>query len=108
MAMMPTKLREHELPPGYVEADRLARSLTVATALSELPAPQREAIVYVYYLHRTVDQTASVLGISSGTVKARLYYALRTLRSQLTSAAAKSTVVRRLAAESRFPGCRWP
>lgn len=92
MAMMPTKSREHELPPGYVEAERLARSLAVATALSELPAPQREAIVYVYYQHRTIDEAASVLGISSGTVKARLYYALRALHGQLTSAAAKSTV----------------
>ena len=74
--------------PGAVadDAERLAWSLTLATALSELSEPQREAIVYVYYLHRTIDETASMLGISPGTVKSRLYYGLRALRNQLTPA----------------------
>jgi len=74
--------------PGAVadDAERLAWSLTLATALSELSEPQRVAIVHVYYLHRTIDETAALLGISPGTVKSRLYYALRALRDQLTPA----------------------
>jgi RNA polymerase sigma-70 factor, ECF subfamily len=68
------------------EVERLAWAMTLADALSALSAPHRQAIVQVYYLHRTVDETASVLGISPGTVKSRLHYALRALRSQLTPA----------------------
>jgi RNA polymerase sigma-70 factor, ECF subfamily len=85
----PVTLTEQDIAaPGAVadEAERLAWSLTLAAALSELSEPQREAIVYVYYLHRTIDETASMLGISPGTVKSRLYYALRALRKQLTPA----------------------
>lgn len=85
----PVTLTERDIgAPGAVadEAERLAWSLTLATALSELSEPHREAIVHVYYLHRTIDETADMLGISSGTVKSRLYYALRALRSQLTPA----------------------
>jgi len=85
----PVTLTEQDIAaPGAVadEAERLAWSVTLTTALSELSEPQREAIVYVYYLHRTIDETASMLGISPGTVKSRLYYAMRALRDQLTPA----------------------
>jgi RNA polymerase sigma-70 factor (ECF subfamily) len=69
---------------GPDEVERLTWSVTLASALSELPAVQRQAIVHVYYLSRTIDETASVLGISAGTIKSRLYYGLRALRHQLT------------------------
>jgi RNA polymerase sigma-70 factor (ECF subfamily) len=85
----PVTLTEYDIAtPGAVadEAERLAWSLTLENALSELSESHREAIVHVYYLHRTIDETASMLGISSGTVKSRLYYALRALRNQLTPA----------------------
>lgn len=85
----PVTLTGHDIADAGAVADdaeRLAWSLTLATALSELSEPQREAIVHVYYLHRTIDETASMLGISPGTVKSRLYYALRALRNQLTPA----------------------
>jgi RNA polymerase sigma-70 factor (ECF subfamily) len=72
------------------EAERLAWSMTLAHALSTLSESHRQAIVHVYYLHRTVDETASMLGISPGTVKSRLFYALRALRSQLTPASQES------------------
>jgi RNA polymerase sigma-70 factor, ECF subfamily len=85
----PVKLTEHDITaPGSVadEAERLAWSLTLTAALSELSESQREAIVHVYYLHRTIDETAAQLDISPGTVKSRLYYGLRALRNQLTPA----------------------
>jgi RNA polymerase sigma-70 factor, ECF subfamily len=72
--------------PRGDEAERLAWSITLRDALSALSAPHREAIVQVYYLSRTVDEAASVLGISPGTVKSRLHYALRALRRQLPPA----------------------
>jgi len=67
-------------------AERLAWSLTLQNALAELSEPQREAIVHVYYLRHTIDETADMLGISSGTIKSRLYYGLRALRGKLTPA----------------------
>jgi RNA polymerase sigma-70 factor, ECF subfamily len=85
----PVRLTGHDIATSGAVADdaeRLAWSLTLATALSELSEPQREAIVHVYYLRRTIDETASMLGISPGTVKSRLYYAVRALRNQLTPA----------------------
>jgi RNA polymerase sigma-70 factor, ECF subfamily len=67
-------------------AERLTWSVTLTTALSALSEPHRQAIEHIYYLNRTIDETASVLGISSGTVKSRLHYAVRDLRHHLTSA----------------------
>jgi RNA polymerase sigma-70 factor (ECF subfamily) len=66
------------------ETERLDWSVTLASALTALSKPQRQAIVYVYYLSRTIDETASMLGVSPGTIKSRLYYAIRALRDQLT------------------------
>jgi len=94
----PVTLTERDIvAPGSVadEAERLAWSLTLVTALSELSESQREAIVYVYYLRRTIDETAATLGISPGTVKSRLYYGVRALRNRLTPA---------LREASRLPG----
>ncbi len=71
---------------GDDEVERLTWSVTLATALSALSAPHRQAIVHIYYLNRTVDETANMLGISPGTVKSRLHYGLRALRRQLTPA----------------------
>jgi RNA polymerase sigma-70 factor, ECF subfamily len=85
----PVTLTERDVTgPAAVadEAERLAWSLTLAAALAELSESQREAIVHVYYLHRTIDETAELLGISPGTVKSRLYYGVRGLRNQLTPA----------------------
>jgi RNA polymerase sigma-70 factor (ECF subfamily) len=75
--------------PAGDEAERLTWSVTLESALSALSAPHREAIAHVYYLSRTIDETAAILGISPGTVKSRLYYAVRALRSQLASARAE-------------------
>ncbi len=68
---------------GGNETERLDWSVTLASALAALSKPHRQAIVHVYYLNRTIDETASMLGISPGTVKSRLYYAIRALRDQL-------------------------
>jgi RNA polymerase sigma-70 factor (ECF subfamily) len=73
---------------GGDEVERLAWSVTLAAALATLSKPHRQAIVHVYYLSRTIDETASILGISPGTVKSRLHYAVRALRNQLAPATA--------------------
>jgi RNA polymerase sigma-70 factor (ECF subfamily) len=83
----PATLTKQEIAaPGAAgnETERLEWSVTLASALAALSKPHRQAIVYVYYLSRTIDETASMLGVSPGTVKSRLYYAIRALRDQLT------------------------
>jgi RNA polymerase sigma-70 factor (ECF subfamily) len=71
---------------GADEVERLAWSMTLADALSSLSQSHRQAVMHVYYMNRTVNETASLLGVSPGTIKSRLYYALRALRSQLAPA----------------------
>ncbi len=55
------------------------------TAIHELPARQREVVSYRYIDGLSTAETAEVLGISEGSVKASLFKALRTLRSKLDS-----------------------
>jgi RNA polymerase sigma-70 factor, ECF subfamily len=55
----------------------------VADALATLTHEHREALVHTYYAGRTVTEAAVVLGIPIGTVKSRVFYALRALRLAL-------------------------
>jgi RNA polymerase sigma-70 factor, ECF subfamily len=67
-------------PDGIDEA--LDRWL-VADALATLTPEHREALVHTYYAGRTVTEAAVVLGIPPGTVKSRVFYALRALKLSL-------------------------
>jgi len=49
---------------------------TVATALRKLPRRQFEAVVLRYYLDLSIEETARVMGVSSGTVKSATHRAL--------------------------------
>jgi RNA polymerase sigma-70 factor (sigma-E family) len=49
---------------------------TVAAALWKLPRRQREAVVLRYYLDLSIEETAQVMGVSSGTVKSATHRAL--------------------------------
>ena len=48
----------------------------VAAALRKLPRRQREAVVLRYYLDLTVEETATAMGVSPGTVKSATHRAL--------------------------------
>lgn len=65
--------------------DHLLTSQVLIEALGDLRPPQREVLLHVHYLGRSVNQTASVLGVPPGTVKSRTYYAARALRAALHS-----------------------
>ena len=52
----------------------------VIEALRALPAAHLEILRETVLRGRTVNQAAQVLGIPVGTVKSRVYYALRSLR----------------------------
>jgi RNA polymerase sigma-70 factor (ECF subfamily) len=55
----------------------------VADALATLTPEHREALVHTYYAGRTVTEAAVLLGIPPGTVKSRVFYALRALKLSL-------------------------
>ena len=68
-------------PPGH--ADEVAQSDWLWSALQELPARQRAAIVLRYYEDLTEAQTAEALGCAVGTVKSQVSAGLSTLRKTL-------------------------
>jgi RNA polymerase sigma-70 factor (ECF subfamily) len=64
-------------------SDRTLAAIVVADALRGLSVQHRQVIEETYLRDRTVSEAAEILGIPPGTVKSRLFYALRALRSVL-------------------------
>lgn len=48
--------------------------------LRQLSDPHREVLVLRYYEHMKIDEMARHLGVSAGTVKSRLHYAVREMQ----------------------------
>ena len=65
------------------ELDRAVASWQVETALAELDDDHRRVLVEVHWRGRPYDDVARDLGIPTGTVKSRVYYGLRAVRSTL-------------------------
>jgi RNA polymerase sigma-70 factor, ECF subfamily len=61
-------------------AEELLRKVIVSGALRELSPAHREVLNETILRNRTVDEAAGVLGIPVGTIKSRVYYAVRALR----------------------------
>ncbi|GAA1945025.1 sigma-70 family RNA polymerase sigma factor [Kitasatospora viridis] len=72
-----------ELLPAEDELDRALRMMAITDALGALTQPHREVIVETYLRGRSVPEAAAVLGVPEGTVKSRVFYALRSLRLAL-------------------------
>jgi RNA polymerase sigma factor (sigma-70 family) len=72
--------------PPSPEAAVLASDVrsTVAAALAELPARQRDVIACRYVVGLDEGETAALLGLARGTVKSRAARGLRRLRGLLT------------------------
>jgi RNA polymerase sigma-70 factor (ECF subfamily) len=62
------------------QTDRILHSVAVADAMRALTSAHREVLTATVLQDRTVNQAADVLDIPVGTVKSRVYYALRALR----------------------------
>jgi len=71
-------------PVADDETERLLRKVVVVEALQELSAAHREVLNETILRDRTVNEAAEVLGIPVGTVKSRVYYALKALKVHLT------------------------
>lgn len=82
--------RPHEAGEGPLESvampdrmDDLLRRVVVSDALTSLSPAHREILNETVLRDRSVNEAAEVLGIPVGTVKSRVYYALRALRVAL-------------------------
>lgn len=64
-------------------AERVVAAVSVTAALRQLSPLHREVLTEVYLRERTVSEAARRLNVPVGTVKSRVYYALRTLRLHL-------------------------
>jgi len=77
----------HDTPPVEGEVDGGFESLLdramLAAALRELSPAHREVLLDVYYCDAPAERVAARLGIPAGTVRSRLHYALRAVRSRL-------------------------
>jgi len=69
-----------ENAPAADSTDELLRKVLVAEALQSLSAAHREVLNETILRDRTVNEAAEALGIPVGTVKSRVYYALKALR----------------------------
>lgn len=78
----PAETGEERLARASVtdSTDDVLRSVIVTEALRALSPSHREVLNETILSDRTVNEAAEVLGIPVGTVKSRVYYALRALR----------------------------
>jgi RNA polymerase sigma-70 factor (ECF subfamily) len=67
--------------PSQLDAGTASSALW--QALSQLTAPHREVIVLRYYEDMKIHEIATHLGISKGTVKSRLHYAIGEMQKLL-------------------------
>jgi RNA polymerase sigma factor (sigma-70 family) len=75
-------LRDGQVEPAEHAEQRELREI-VREGIAALPAKHQNVVV-LYYLHGlSLQETASFLDVRLGTVKSRLHYALRSLRSHL-------------------------
>src|SRR5690606_23891558 len=64
--------------PTHEVEDRVV----IENLLERLSAPHRDTVREVYFADRTASDAASVLGVPVGTIKSRVFHALRTMRSE--------------------------
>jgi RNA polymerase sigma-70 factor (sigma-E family) len=76
-------LTDHSLGASAARDD--TDRLVLIAALGELPVRQRAVVVLRFYEDLSVEQTADLLSISSGTVKSQTSHALTKLRAALGS-----------------------
>jgi RNA polymerase sigma-70 factor (ECF subfamily) len=69
--------------PAEDELDRSLRLMTISDALEDLSEAHRQVLIETYFKGRTVNEAAAELGVPPGTVRSRVFYALRSLKIAL-------------------------
>jgi len=73
----------HERPTEDDSLEEAMRGWLVEEALRRLRPEHRTVVVEIYYRGRPSGEVATLLGIPEGTVRSRLFYALKALRLAL-------------------------
>ena len=68
---------------NFSRLDVEAASVELAEALRRLSDSHREVLVLRYYEHMKIHEMARHLGVSKGTIKSRLHYAVREMQKLL-------------------------
>jgi RNA polymerase sigma-70 factor (ECF subfamily) len=74
-----------ERPEPDDSFERLIDRNEVHAAIAALPERLRSVLIEIYFRDHSVAEAAQVLGVPSGTVKSRTYYALRALHEELVA-----------------------
>ena len=88
----PMEVAPEQAPEALTEdgIDGALESWLVAEALTALTPQHREALMHTYYAGRTLSEAAQLLGVPVGTVKSRVFYALRALKLALEELGVRS------------------
>jgi RNA polymerase sigma-70 factor (ECF subfamily) len=78
-----TQELDRDLPSAVDQMEVALRAWNVEEALRRLGPEHRQVVLEIYYRGRPSRELAHQLGIPEGTVRSRLYYALRALRLTL-------------------------
>lgn len=70
-------------PTGADEFDRALLTWQIEEALRRIGDAHRRVVIETYFRRRPYAEVAAELGVPEGTVKSRVYYALRALRLAL-------------------------
>jgi RNA polymerase sigma-70 factor (ECF subfamily) len=70
-----------ESAPSDDTVEATLEALLISEALTRLSSEHREVIQTLYYDGLTITEAAQRLGLATGTVKSRSYYAVRSLRT---------------------------
>ncbi|MDX1689704.1 MAG: sigma-70 family RNA polymerase sigma factor [Acidimicrobiia bacterium] len=77
-------VRDRDLDqPVPSDDERIAEATVVREALDALTEAHREVIAQAHFRGRSVREISRLLDVPEGTVKSRLYYGVRALRSAL-------------------------
>lgn len=95
-----------EVMPAEDEIDKALWLMTLSDALDDLTPAHREVLVETYFKGRTVNEAAETLGIPSGTVRSRVFYALRSMKLALEERGSRHDDVRAVRAGRRHDRAR--
>jgi RNA polymerase sigma-70 factor (ECF subfamily) len=69
--------------PAAADLAAAVPATTIVAAMAELPSQQRELIIELFYRGESLESAAAARDVPVGTLKSRLYYAMRALRAVL-------------------------
>jgi RNA polymerase sigma-70 factor (ECF subfamily) len=93
-AARPTEVAESPTtgPVEHDHAESVVTTMVVLDALDTLSPEHKAVLVELYYRGRSVAEAAQALGLPTGTVKSRSFYALRALRATLAGPGTEAAV----------------